>query len=245
MYSPLEQFKIIPLVKYNSIWYDLSISNISLYIIISVILLLTILKTGFRINTSGYLNKTIEIIYNKYSVQILELGGTHTIPYIPLILSIFMYILINNTIGMVPYNLTTTGQISMSLTLSLTIIISITLLGIFKHSYRWIYLFIPSGVPMYILPLIFVIEIISYLSRIVSLSVRLTANIISGHTLLHIISSFCAYISSLSLFLFFFPLIGLFLIIGLEWGVAIIQAYVFSLLTLTYIHDTLNIGSGH
>ena len=139
---------------------------------------------------------------------------------------------------LIPYSFTTTSHIIITLLISTSVIIGITIIGIYKHKYKFINLFIPSGlnqgITKYIIPLIFIIEIISYISRIISLSVRLTANMISGHLLLHIVTNFGLH---LSLFLFFLPILLLFPLYILELGVAFIQSYVFTILIISYIKD--------
>jgi len=140
---------------------------------------------------------------------------------------------------MVPYSYTTTSQIIVTLTLSLSIFLGVTFTGVLLHGYKFIYLFIPSGIPFAILPLLFFIELLSYFFRIISLSVRLTGNIVAGHTILKIISNLGCKLSNFSVFLLILPFLFIFLLIGLEIAVAIIQSYVFAVLTTTYIKDAL------
>jgi ATP synthase subunit 6 len=167
-------------------------------------------------------------------LQLLSIKGNF---YYPLIINLLIFILFNNLLGLIPYSFTSTSQIIITLLLSVSIIIGVTIIGIIKHKFKFIYLFIPKGLSIFITPIISFIEIISYLSRVISLSIRLTANMVAGHTILTIISSFGLYFSLSFNIFFLIPLLLIILI--LEIGVAIIQAYVFAILTTTYIKDSL------
>lgn len=243
MYNPLEQFTITPMIRIYNDWIDLTITNSTIMLLISVLTILLI--------TNSYNNK---IIVNKWQrfleltfkaiqdIVVSMLPGKSNEKYIPLIMNIFLFILLNNLIGLIPYSFTTTSHIAITLTLSLAIIIGVTFIGFRKHSIGFLKLFIPSGLNKgfikILIPLIFVIELISYLTRIISLSVRLTANMMSGHTLLKIIANFGLQYTSFYPYVFvLIPLIILIPVVILELGVAIIQAYVFTMLTASYIKD--------
>lgn len=243
MYNPLEQFTITPMIRIYNDWIDLTITNSTIMLLISVLTILLI--------TSSYNNK---IIVNKWQrfleltfkavqdIVVSMLPGKSNEKYIPLIMNIFLFILLNNLIGLIPYSFTTTSHMAITLTLSLSIIIGVTFIGFKKHSIGFLKLFIPSGLNKgfirILIPLIFVIELISYLTRIISLSVRLTANMMSGHTLLKIIANFGLQYTYFYPYIFvLIPLIILIPVVILELGVAIIQAYVFTMLTASYIKD--------
>lgn len=252
MFTPLEQFKLNPIIRiYNNIG-DLTITNSTIYMMISVITIILLIWGGLKKNNLAFGNKSyykafFEILYIKTEEIVNDIIGKKYNKYIPLIYSIFLFILLNNTIGLIPYSFTTTSHIIVTLTMSLTIMIALTLIGFYKHSYKFFNLFIPNGLNQgftkFIIPLIFAIELISYLSRIISLSVRLAANLMSGHTLLKIIANTSvtaiytikSYIISSILILI--PILLLCALFILETGVSIIQAYVFTLLTITYIKD--------
>lgn len=226
-FSPFEQFEI--LFYFNKIgtkW-----NNFNLYLLISLILF-------FKINTNNFYTKknyTIVNIFNIIQNQVLTLIKVKYNYYFPLLNTIFWVVLFNNLLGLIPYNFTITTQLVYTLYLSFSIILAVTLLGIYKHNIFFITLFIPKNVNIVLLPVIFIIEVISYLSRIVSLSVRLSANMISGHILLFIISSFLFK----SIFLLPISIIIISLFIILELGVSLIQAYVFLILTTNYLKDSL------
>ena len=243
MYNPLEQFTITPMIRIYNDWIDLTITNSTIMLLISVLTILLI--------TSSYNNK---IIVNKWQrfveltfkavqdIVVSILPGKSNEKYIPLIMNIFLFILLNNLIGLIPYSFTTTSHMAITLTLSLSIIIGVTFIGFKKHSIGFLKLFIPSGLNKgfirVLIPLIFLIEFISYFTRIISLSVRLTANMMSGHTLLKIIANFGLQYTYFYPYIFvLIPLIILIPVVILELGVAIIQAYVFTMLTASYIKD--------
>jgi F-type H+-transporting ATPase subunit a len=153
-----------------------------------------------------------------------------------------MFILINNLLGMVPYNFASTSHFVLTFSLSFTIVLGATLLGFQKHGLKFFSLFVPAGCPLALLPLLVVIEFISYLSRCVSLGLRLGANVMSGHMLLNILSGFIYKIMASGVIYFIIGLIPLAFVIalcGLELAIAFIQAYVFVILTSSYIKDGL------
>jgi ATP synthase subunit 6 len=235
MKSPLEQFKINNYINF----FGLDINNSILYIFITIILTIIILKSikidYIIINNSFsyYFHFLFKLLFKQYS-DVLTLFASY---FIPFLISLFFFILFANLLALIPYSFAITSQIIITFVLSSTIILGITITGILKHGFKFINLFIPSGLPLLLLPLIFIIEIISYLSRIISLSVRLSANIISGHILLYILSSFGYKVGIVSSILLFIPF--LFIFYFLELGVALIQAFVFTILTGTYIKDAI------
>lgn len=246
MYNPLEQFTITPLVRIYNDWIDLTITNSTIMLLISVLAILLITSSNALGNNKIIVNKWerfIELTYKTVQdIVISMLPGKSNEKYIPLIINIFLFILLNNLIGLIPYSFTTTSHMAITLTLSLSIIIGVTFIGFRKHSIGFFKLFIPSGLNKgfikILIPLIFVIELISYLTRIISLSVRLTANMMSGHTLLKIIANFgLQYTNFYPYVLVLIPLLILIPVVILELGVAIIQAYVFTMLTASYIKD--------
>lgn len=233
--SPLEQFEIIPVIRIYNNFIDFTINNSTIFMGISIIFIISIIKIT---NTNKIIGRnwqnTIEIIYTSVEKEIKEMLKKKGYKYIPFILTIFIFILINNIIGLIPYSFTTTSHFIVTITFSLSLFIGYTIIGIKRYGIKFINLFIPSGVPKFLIPLLFIIEIISYFSRIISLAVRLAANLIGGHSILKIIAGFGM---KLSKWLLFIPLIFLTLLMGLETMVAIIQAYIFVVLLTTYIKD--------
>jgi len=164
--------------------------------------------------------------------------------FFPLISALFIYILINNLVGLVPYSFAPTSHFILTFSISFTIVIGSTILGFQIHALKFFSLFVPSGCPLGLLPLLVLIEFISYLSRNVSLGLRLAANILSGHMLLNILAGFTYNIMSKGLVYLFIGLMPLLFIIafsGLEVGIAFIQAQVFVVLSSSYIKDCLEL----
>jgi F-type H+-transporting ATPase subunit a len=164
--------------------------------------------------------------------------------YFPFIYTLFIFILINNLIGMVPYSFTSTSHFILTFALSFTVVLGATILGFQRHGLEFFSLLVPAGCPLGLLPLLVLIEFISYLARNISLGLRLAANILSGHMLLNILAGFTYNIMTSGFILFFLGLIPLVFIIafsGLELGIAFIQAQVFVVLTSSYIKDGLDL----
>ena len=164
--------------------------------------------------------------------------------YFPFIFTLFIFILANNLIGMVPYSFASTSHFVFTFSLSFTIVLGATILGFIYHNLKFFSLFVPSGCPLALLPLLVLIEFISYLARNVSLGLRLAANILSGHMLLNILSGFTYNIMNSGFLFFFVALLPLMFIIafsGLELGIAFIQAQVFVVLSCSYIKDALEL----
>jgi len=239
--NPMHQFivhRIGPEIKLGNI--DLSFTNSSLFMLISAISICAFLFLGTKEKKliPGKLQLLSELFYNFIAKMISDTAGSKAKPYFPFIFSLFMFVLFCNMIGMLPYSFTVTSHIIVTLLLAIFIFIAVTVIGFMKHGFGYLKLFVPSGVPALLLPLITVIEIISYLSRPVSLSVRLIANMMAGHTMLKV---FGGFVISLGLLGGWLPLGFSVALTGLEILVAFLQAYVFAILTCIYLNDALNL----
>jgi F-type H+-transporting ATPase subunit a len=170
--------------------------------------------------------------------MISETAGSKAKPYFPFVFSLFMFVLFCNMLGMLPYSFTVTSHIIVTFALAAVIFVGVTIIGFINHGAGYFKLFIPSGVPLFLLPLIVIIEIISYLSRPVSLSVRLFANMMAGHTMLKV---FGGFVISLGILGGLLPLSFTVALTGLEVLIAFLQAYVFAILTCIYLNDALNL----
>ena len=170
--------------------------------------------------------------------MINDTAGSSAKAFFPFVFTLFMFVLFCNMVGMLPYSFTVTSQIIVTFVLAATIFIGVTIIGFIKHGIKYLELFVPKGVPIVLLPLIIVIEIISYLARPVSLSVRLFANMLAGHTMLKV---FGGFVISLGLLGGWLPLSFSVALTGLEILVAFLQAYVFAILTCIYLNDALNL----
>jgi F-type H+-transporting ATPase subunit a len=239
--NPMHQFsvhRIGPEIKISGV--DLSFTNASLFMAISAIVIFTFLFFGTKEKKiiPNKIQLIAEMFYNFVAKMISDTAGSKAKPYFPFIFSLFMFVLFCNMIGMLPYSFTVTSHIIVTLLLAMFIFIAVTFIGFIKHGFGYLKLFVPSGVPALLLPLITVIEIISYLSRPVSLSVRLFANMMAGHTMLKV---FGGFVISLGMLGGWLPLGFSVALTGLEILVAFLQAYVFAILTCIYLNDALNL----
>ena len=239
--NPMHQFnvhKIGPEIKINGI--DLSFTNSSLFMLLSAIFILLFLLFGTKEKKiiPGKIQLISEMLYNFIGKMINDTAGKKAKPYFPFIFSLFVFVLFCNMIGMLPYSFTVTSHIIVTLAFAMFIFIGVTILGFVIHGFKYLKIFVPSGVPIVLLPIIMIIEIISYLSRPISLSVRLFANMMAGHTMLKV---FGGFVISLGLVAGWLPLTFSVALTGLEILVAFLQAYVFAILTCIYLNDALNL----
>ena len=248
--NPLEQFEIrdyitmdIP-VLFNT---HLSFNNMIEYLIKTflIIILLNIMTTKVNKVLYKYWVLTKEVLYDTMkSIVISQINKNEGQIYFPYIYALFMFILINNLIGLIPYSFATTSHFILTFALSFTIVIGSTILGIVLHNVKFLSLFVPKGCPLGLVPLLVLIEFLSYLARNLSLGLRLAANIFSGHMLLNILSGLTFKIMTTNIFYFFVSLLPLIFIIAfsaLEFGIAFIQAQVFVVLTCSYIKDNIEL----
>jgi len=248
--SPLDQFEIRDLLNIDAPilgYLHLSITNIGLYLIIATLItfFLNILATNYSKVVSNNWSIGQESLYaTVHSIVVNQINNKNGQVYFPFIYALFIFILINNLIGMVPYSFASTSHFILTFGLSFTVVLGATILGFQKHGLKFFSLFVPSGCPLGLLPLLVLIEFISYLARNVSLGLRLAANILSGHMLLNILSGFTYNIMTSGLIFFFLGLLPLAFIIafsGLELGIAFIQSQVFVVLSCSYIKDALEL----
>ena len=237
-HSPLSQFEIKTLVPIKIGGLDVSFTNSSLLMIITLILTTVFLLGGMRKHAMvpGRWQLTAEISYEFIAGMLRDNVGKAGRPYFPLVFSLFMFILFGNMLGLLPYSFTFTSHIIVTFGLAITIFLGVTVLGFAKHGIGFLKFFAPAGIPIYILPLLVPIEIISYLSRPISLSVRLFANMMAGHTLLKVFGGFVIQMSLFGVL----PLAFLVALTGLEILIAFLQAYVFAILTCLYINDAIH-----
>ena len=248
--SPLDQFEIRNLLSIDApvlANVHLSITNIGLYLTIGAFLILSLnlLATNYNKVVSNRWSISQESIYATiHSIVTNQINPKSGQLYFPFIYTLFIFILINNLIGMVPYSFASTSHFILTFALSFTIVLGATILGFQKHGLEFFSLLVPAGCPLGLLPLLVLIEFISYLARNISLGLRLAANILSGHMLLNILAGFTYNIMTSGFIFFFLGLIPLAFIIafsGLELGIAFIQAQVFVVLTSSYIKDGLDL----
>jgi len=239
--NPMHQFEVYrigPEIKLGGV--NLSFTNASLFMTISSITILLLLFFGTKKKSliPSKLQLVTEMSYTFIAKMINDTAGPNAKPFFPFIFTLFMFVLFCNMIGMLPYSFTVTSHIIVTFMLAALVFIGVTIIGFMKHGIKYLELFVPRGVPIVLLPLIVVIEIISYLSRPVSLSVRLFANMMAGHTMLKV---FGGFVISLGLLGGWLPLGFSVALTGLEILVAFLQAYVFAILTCIYLNDALNL----
>ena len=239
--NPMHQFevyKIGPEINLGGI--NLSFTNASLFMTISsaLILLFLFLGTKKKSLVPTKIQFIAESSYTFVAKMINETAGSNAKSFFPFIFTLFMFVLFANMVGMLPYSFTVTSHIIVTFVLAAIVFVGVTILGFIKHGFKYLELFVPKGVPVILLPLIVIIEIISYLSRPVSLSVRLFANMMAGHTMLKV---FGGFVISLGLLGGWLPLGFSVALTGLEILVAFLQAYVFAILTCIYLNDALNL----
>jgi len=247
--SPLEQFEVNSLLSFNAPifgYFNFTLTNLALYSILIFILILSLHYMG---------NNDIKLLPSKWSIALESLFssihsivreqiGTSNEIYLPFIYSLFCFILVANLVGNIPFSFAITSSAIVCLGLSFTIFIAVTILGLYTHKITFFSFFLPVGTPVYLVPMLVLIETISYLARAVSLGVRLFANIVAGHSLLKILSSFLYNLFSTSFIFFIVSLIPFTLfimLVGLELIVSFIQAYVFCLLVSSYLKDVIEL----
>ena len=239
--NPMHQFKVHrigPEIEISGV--DLSFTNASLFMVISAALVGILLLFGTKEKNliPNKIQLVSEMLYNFIAKMISDTAGKKAKPYFSFIFSLFIFILFCNMVGMLPYSFTVTSHIIVTLTFAIFIFVGVTILGFVMHGFKYLKIFVPSGVPIVLLPIITIIEIISYLSRPISLSVRLFANMMAGHTMLKV---FGGFVISLGLIGGWLPLSFSVALTGLEILVAFLQAYVFAILTCIYLNDALNL----
>ena len=248
--SPLDQFEVRDLISLNAPILgnlSLSLTNIGLYLTLGgyLVFILSIITTNNEKIISNSWSICQESVYaTVHSIVISQINEKRGQIYFPFIYVLFIFILVNNLMGMVPYSFASTSHFILTFSLSFTVVLGATILGLTKHGLEFFSLFVPAGCPLGLLPLLVIIEFISYLTRNISLGLRLAANIISGHLLLIILSGFTYNIMTASILYFFIALLPLSFVVafsGLELLVAFIQAQVFVVLSCSYIKDALEL----
>lgn len=247
VFSPLDQFKIAPLITFQFAGIDLSITNfflaslLTLFVLQSFVFLIKEPTTNsFFVIPTGWQN-LIEKIYGLVSQLLSDIITTGSEKYFPFAIVIFMFILTNNLIGMVPYSFTTTSHITLTFFMSFSIFVAMNIIGFQKHGIEFFSLFLPSNTGFFLALILVPIELISFIAKPVSLGVRLFINLMAGHSLLKVIVGFSwnmLLVENLKAIAFLIPLAVLVILMGLELGVALIQAYVFITLTAIYLNDS-------
>jgi len=241
MDSPLQQFVIRPLFSFELGGYHLVFTNASLFMLLGVSTILALFLVGTRKKSlaPGGLQAALEMIHGFIADMMKDtIDSPEQKAFQPLIFSLFLFILFGNLFGLLPYAYTVTSQLVVTFALASLVFVIVTVVGFYRHGWHFFSYFLPKGIPIFLAPLLIVIEFLSYLSRPVSLSIRLFANMMAGHTMLKVFALFTILLGTT------FGLSTLVLntcLIGFEFMVAFLQAYVFSVLSCLYLRDAIHL----
>ncbi len=243
--DPIHQFQINNLVPLEIGGYDLSFTNSSLFMAITVVTtsIFLVWSTSGRGLMPTRVQSISEMAYEFVAGMLRDGAGNEGMKFFPLVFSLFMFVLVANLFGMFPYFFTVTSHIIVTFALAMVVILTVVLYGFYKHGFGFLKLFVPSGIPAALVPLVVMIEVISFLSRPISLSVRLFANMLAGHITLKVFAGFVASLITLGGFGIGVALLSMVMTVmltGLEFLVAFLQAYVFAVLTCMYLNDALH-----
>lgn len=247
IFSPLDQFKIAPIITLQFAGIDLSVTNFLLASLLTLFMLQSfvhLLKdpstNSFFVIPSGWQN-LVEKIYGLVTQLLSDIITTGSEKYFPVAIVLFIFILTNNLIGMVPYSFTITSHITLTFFLSFSIFVAMNVIGFQRHGMEFFSLFLPANTSFFLALILVPIELISFIAKPVSLGVRLFINLMAGHSLLKVIVGFSwnmLLVENMKAIAFLIPLVVLVVLMGLELGVALIQAYVFITLTAIYLNDS-------
>jgi F-type H+-transporting ATPase subunit a len=246
--DPIHQFEIKNLFPIFHIGgTEIALTNSALFMLIALLLILLLMlgATSSRAMVPGRLQAVAEISYEFIASTLRNTAGSEGMKFFPLVFSLFMFILVLNVIGIIPYTFTVTSHIIITVAFALLVFLTVVIYGFWKNGLRFFKLFVPSGVPVYILPLVSFIEVMSFLSRPVSHSVRLFANMLAGHITLKVFGGFVTMLGALGLLGWLGAILPLGLTVALtalELLVAFLQAYVFAILTCIYLNDAIHPG---
>ena len=246
MFSPLEQFQIIALIPIKFGSFNLSLSNSSFFGMFSVFLVLTFSHMVLH-RATIVPNRWQSLFESAYDFVLslitenIKVGG---LPYFPIVFTVFLFILSCNLTGMIPYSFTVTSHIVVTLGLAMGLFIGINIIGLQTHGLHFFSLFFPAGVPVGMAPFLVLVELIGYLFRVISIALRLFANMMAGHSLLKILAGFgwtmfCS--GGVLLVAHLIPVLVICAIVGLELAIAFLQAYVFSVLLCIYLNDAISL----
>jgi len=241
--SPLEQFTIEPILELNVGGMDISFTNSSLWMAITALVLIVFLVVGTqrRAMVPGRWQSSVEYFYQVVADMVRDNVGNQGRPYFPFIFALFMFILFGNLLGLIPGAFTFTSHLAVTFALAAFIFVGVTIIGLITHGLKFFSLFFPHGAPIVSAPVLVPIEIISYFSRPISLSVRLFANMTVGHVLLKVIGGGVVALGSFYVIPGLVPFAFLVAITMLEVMISVIQAYVFAILTCVYLNDALHL----
>jgi F-type H+-transporting ATPase subunit a len=239
-HGPMEQFNIDRLIPLKVGGIDISYTNSAFFMTLAVLITLVLFAAATRRRTMvpGRWQSVAELLYEFNATMVKDNVGKDGLKYLPFIFTLFLFILFGNVLGLMPYGFAFTSHIIVNAALAIFIFLACTIIGFWRHGLHYFSLFAPKGTPWYMLFLLVPIEIMSYCIRPATLSLRLFANMLAGHVLLKVLAGF---VIALGILAGWIPLAAVFAIMLLEIMVALIQAYVFALLTCIYLNDAINL----
>jgi F-type H+-transporting ATPase subunit a len=242
--DPIHQFQITPLIGEGTF----AFTNSSLFMVATVLTItfFLVLATTRAAMVPGRWQSLAELSYEFVANTVRQSAGNEGMKFFPFVFSLFMFVLVANLLGMIPYAFTVTSHIIVTFALAMLVITTVILYGFWKNGMHFLHLFVPTGIPVFLMPLVVAIEVISFLSRPISLSVRLFANMLAGHITLKVFAGFvvqlAAALGAIGWGLAILPLGMAVALQGLEFLVAFLQAYVFTILTCIYLNDAIHPG---
>jgi len=245
--DPIHQFEIRPIVPIRIGDLDLSFTNSSLFMFLTVAVItgFLVMATSGRGLVPGRLQSVAEMGYEFVANMLRSSAGSEGMKFFPLVFSLFTFVLVANLFGLYPYWFTVTSHIIVTFALAMLVILTVVIYGFMRHGFGFLKLFVPAGVPMALIPLVTLIEVVSFLSRPISLSVRLFANMLAGHITLKVFAGFVTMLGAagvLGAFGAVLPLAMTVALTALELLVGFLQAYVFAVLTCMYLNDAIHPG---
>jgi F-type H+-transporting ATPase subunit a len=244
-FSPLHQFEIHEIIPLNIGGYNLSFTNSSLLMMVTACLatIMMILPMRKSALIPGRWQTLPEVFYEFIQSLVRDVIGPGGMKYMPFVFTLFMMVFMGNMLGMLPYSFTFTSHIVVTAALGILVFLVVTTMGFINHGWHFFSLFAPSGLPKFIYLILVPIEIISFLSRPITLAVRLAANMTAGHTVLKVFAMFSVMLAASGIFAFssIVPMLLNALIVALELLVAVLQAYIFTILTCVYLKDSVEL----
>ena len=244
--DPIHQFEINRIIPVKIFGVDASFTNASLFmvIVLAAVSILMLYGTRTRALVPGRLQAAAEMAYEFVASTVRGTAGEHGMKFFPFVFSIFMFVIFSNVLGMIPYTFTVTSQIVVTFALAALVILTVIIYGIAMHGLHWFKLFVPSGVSPFLLPFLVMIEIFSFVSRPISLAVRLFANMLAGHITLKVFAGFVVMLLGAGAWapLSILPVAAIVGLTAFELLVAVLQAYVFAILTCVYLNDAIHPG---
>jgi F-type H+-transporting ATPase subunit a len=239
-HGPMHQFEVHPIVPIDIAGFDISFTNASLWMVLAVLSITLLLGVGIRSRAMvpGRMQSIAELSYEFIANMLRENVGSGGRQFFPFIFTLFMFIITCNVFGMLPYSFTVTSHIVVTFAIAILCFFIVIGVGIARHGLHFFSLFLPSGLPLVMAPLMLPIELISFLARPFTLSVRLSANMLAGHAMMKVIAGF---VLTLGWMLGWMPFLFLVVLTGFEIFVAILQAYIFTILVCVYLNDAVNL----